>query len=111
MHLSSWATGSSGASLPAESRSLVASRRLLRKGFLFLLGGLTLTFLFVWSRIQVIRVGYEVSRLKSANNELEREVGQLRLTAAKKKTLGRLNEHAAHAGMALPAAAQIIYLY
>ena len=99
-----------GLSAPVESKSLVASRKLLKKGILLLLAGLALAFLFVWSRIKVIQLGYEVSGLKGNISELSREVGQLRLNVAKKKTLERLSEEAVHLGLVRPTGKQVVFV-
>ena len=41
--------------------------------------GLCLVFGFVWERVDVVRVGYQVERLKSEKVRLERERDQLRV--------------------------------
>ena len=41
--------------------------------------GLCLVFLFVWERVDMVRVGYQVERLKQEKTILERERDQLRV--------------------------------
>jgi len=41
--------------------------------------GLCLVFLFVWERVDIVRVGYQVERLKAEKVRLERERDQLRV--------------------------------
>ena len=48
-------------------------------------GGLCLVFVFVWERVDIVRVGYQVERLKLEKVMLERERDQLRV---KVSTLG-----------------------
>lgn len=43
------------------------------------IAGLCLVFGFVWERVDVVRVGYQVERLKSEKVRLERERDQLRV--------------------------------
>jgi cell division protein FtsL len=42
-------------------------------------GGLCLVFVFVWERVDVVRLGYQVERLKSQKILLERERDQLQV--------------------------------
>jgi cell division protein FtsL len=42
-------------------------------------GGLCLVFVFVWERVDVVRLGYQVERLKSQKVLLERERDQLQV--------------------------------
>jgi len=41
--------------------------------------GLCLVFVFVWERVDIVRVGYQVERLKVEKVRLERERDQLRV--------------------------------
>ncbi|MBM4138853.1 MAG: cell division protein FtsL [Nitrospira sp.] len=41
--------------------------------------GLCLVFLFVWERVDMVRVGYQVERLKQEKTVLERERNQLHI--------------------------------
>lgn len=43
------------------------------------LAGLCLVFAFVWERVDIVRVGYQVERLKVEKVRLERERDQLRV--------------------------------
>ena len=44
-----------------------------------ILGGLCLIFMFVWERVDVVRLGYQIERLKTQKVLLERERDQLKV--------------------------------
>lgn len=44
---------------------------------LVVLAGITLVFMFVWERVDVVRVGYQIERLKAQKVLVERERDQL----------------------------------
>jgi cell division protein FtsL len=44
-----------------------------------ILGGLCLIFIFVWERVDVVRLGYQIERLKTQKLLLERERDQLQV--------------------------------
>ncbi len=46
---------------------------------LMILAGMCLVFLFVWERVDVVRLGYHIERLKSQKLLLERERDQLQV--------------------------------
>ncbi|MEY4705777.1 MAG: hypothetical protein RL042_1982 [Nitrospirota bacterium] len=46
---------------------------------LTILAGVMLVFVFVWERVDVVRVGYQIERLKSQKVLLERERDQLQV--------------------------------
>ncbi|HJT19925.1 MAG TPA: cell division protein FtsL [Nitrospira sp.] len=46
---------------------------------LMTVGGLCLVFVFVWERVDVVRLGYQVERLKGQKVLLERERDQLQV--------------------------------
>lgn len=46
---------------------------------LAMIAGMTLVFVFVWERVDVVRVGYQIERLKAQKILLERERDQLQV--------------------------------
>ena len=46
---------------------------------MMILAGLGLVFVFVWERVDVVRLGYQIERLKTQKNLLERERDQLQV--------------------------------
>lgn len=46
---------------------------------LAVLAGITLVFMFVWERVDVVRVGYQIERLKAQKVLVERERDQLQV--------------------------------
>ena len=92
------------------SKSFVTSRKLLKASLLLLLVGLIFTLMFVWSRVRVIQLGYELTRLKSEIATLSQQVGDLRFKVSQKKTLERLNTQAATFGLKSPKSEQVMFL-
>ncbi len=46
---------------------------------IMILAGLSLVFVFVWERVDVVRLGYQIERLKTQKVLLERERDQLQV--------------------------------
>ena len=73
------------------------------------LAGLCLVFGFVWERVDIVRVGYQVERLKSEKVKLERERDQLRVKFSTLSAPDRIAKVATERlGMTPPQNGQII---
>lgn len=71
--------------------------------------GLCLVLLFVWERVDMVRVGYQVERLKQEKMVLERERDQLRIKVSTLSAPDRVAKVAAERlGMAPPQRGQVI---
>ncbi|MBH0198718.1 MAG: cell division protein FtsL [Nitrospira sp.] len=71
--------------------------------------GLCLVFLFVWERVDMVRVGYQVERLKQEKTILERERDQLRVKVSALSAPDRIAKVATERlGMAPPQRGQVI---
>jgi len=71
--------------------------------------GLCLVFLFVWERVDMVRVGYHVERLKRDKVSLERERDQLRVKFSSLSAPDRIAKVASEKlGMVLPQPGQVI---
>jgi cell division protein FtsL len=71
--------------------------------------GLCLVFLFVWERVDIVRVGYHVERLKRDKVMLERERDQLRVKVSALSAPDRIAKAASEKlGMVLPQPGQVI---
>lgn len=71
--------------------------------------GLCLVFLFVWERVDMVRVGYQVERLKQEKMVLERERDQLRIKVSALSAPDRVAKVATERlGMAPPQRGQVI---
>jgi cell division protein FtsL len=71
--------------------------------------GLCLVFLFVWERVDMVRVGYQVERLKQEKTVLERERDQLRIRVSSLSAPDRIAKVATERlGMAPPQRGQVI---
>ncbi len=84
--------------------------RLLRV-FVFLAILLSVSLFFVWSRLQLVNLQYEISKAESRLREAQREVRCLRLEAASLRHPGRIEEVAKkRLGLRNPAPAQVVYV-
>jgi cell division protein FtsL len=71
--------------------------------------GLCLVFLFVWERVDIVRVGYHVERLKVEKLRLERERDQLRVKFSALSAPDRIAKMATEQlGMVPPQKGQVI---
>ena len=71
---------------------------------------LGLALLYVGSRIKVVELGYEVSKLQSQVNEMTRENSLLKSKVASGSSTARLAEWAKRLNMAPPEAKQVLFL-
>ena len=77
--------------------------------FLFLAVLLTVSLFFVWSRLQVTNLEYDMSSLSVRIHNLQQENSQLRLEAASLRNPARIEQLAAkRLGLHYPTPAQII---
>jgi len=71
--------------------------------------GLCLVFSFVWERVDMVRVGYQIERLKHDKVLLERERDELRVKVSTLSAPDRIAKVASEKlGMALPQQGQVI---
>lgn len=76
---------------------------------LALFAGLCLVFLFVWERVDMVRVGYQIERLKRDKVVLERERDQLRMKVSSLTAPDRIAKVASEKlGMGVPQPGQVI---
>lgn len=71
--------------------------------------GLCLVFVFVWERVDMVRVGYQIERLKHDKMALERERDELRVKFSALSAPDRIAKVASEKlGMVLPQQGQVI---
>ena len=76
--------------------------------FLFLAVLLAVALFFVWSRIQVTHLEYDLSGLNESIQRLQQEHRRLRVEAASLRSPARLEQVALDLGLRYPAPAQIV---
>lgn len=85
--------------------------RVVRRGVVLAVVAITLALVFVWTRVRVIQLGYEVSQINRQITELSRQKNQLAAEVAKLKSPERLEAVAKeHFHMRLPAADEIVFV-
>ncbi|MDK2742648.1 MAG: cell division protein FtsL [Nitrospira sp.] len=76
---------------------------------LTILIGLCLVFVFVWERVDMVRVGYHIERLKRDKTVLERQRDELRVKVSALSASDRIAKVATEKlGMSLPQQGQVI---
>jgi cell division protein FtsL len=71
--------------------------------------GFCLVFVFVWERVDMVRVGYHIERLKRDKTVLERQRDELRVKFSALSASGRIAKLATEKlGMGLPQQGQVI---
>ncbi len=96
---------------PIARKSATARRRHIRQGVWLAAIGIALALLFVWARIQVIQLGYEVSRLRKETRELAEQRNKLAATVAELKNPERLARIGRERfGMRLPRGDEIVFV-
>ncbi len=71
--------------------------------------GLCLVFVFVWERVDMVRLGYQIERLKQERIVLERERDELRVKLSALSAPDRIAKIASEKlGMSLPQQGQVI---
>jgi cell division protein FtsL len=71
--------------------------------------GLCLVFVFVWERVDMVRVGYQIERLKHNKTVLERQRDELKVQFSTLSASGRIAHVATkELGMELPQQGQVV---
>jgi cell division protein FtsL len=87
--------------------SLQRPRLLFLFTFIALL--LAVSLFFVWSRIQVVNLAYDISSLEGRLRGMQQETQRLRLEAASLRSLARIERFAlSELGLRLPAPDQVV---
>lgn len=77
--------------------------------FLFIALLLVISLFFVWSRLQVLHLEYDLSSLEGRVRDLQQQERRLRVEAASLRNPGRIEQLAKNQlGLRLPAPAQVI---
>ena len=85
--------------------------RVVRRGVALAAIAIALSLVFVWTRVRVIQLGYEVSQINRQITELLRQKNQLDAEVAKLKSPERLEAVAKeHFHMRLPEAGEIVFV-
>ncbi len=87
----------------------------LRSGIAFLCASavmvvLLIGFFYVWNRMKIVQVGYEISTLENRNKELKNRKRELLLEIASLESPGELEKKAAKQGLRFPAIGRVIHV-
>jgi cell division protein FtsL len=90
---------------------LSLSRPRLPRVFLFLAVLLAVSLFFVWSRLQLVNLQYDISRIESRLREAHREVRCLQLEVASLRSPSRIEAVArTRLGLRNPSPSQVIFV-
>lgn len=91
------------------TRSAAVQGKFVRKWAIWLLLVTVLALFYVWSRVQVVQIGYELTTLKRKTGELSKQISNLEMEIAQLKSPRRLEEFAKRElNMQSPVAEQIV---
>jgi cell division protein FtsL len=94
---------------PIAPKAAAISRRHLRHAMSLLAAGVLIALFYVWARVQVIQLGYEVSRIRKEVTELAQQRDLLEAEVATLKSPERLSRAAAETfGMRLPRGDEVV---
>jgi cell division protein FtsL len=65
---------------------------------------------YVWTRMQVVQIGYEISSLETKNNELKKRKRELLLEIASLQSPRDLESKAVKNGLVFPTAGKVIHV-
>ncbi len=93
------------------ARSAAVQQKFVKKWAVWLIFATVLALFYVWSRVQVVSLGYELTTLKLQAEELGKQISSLELEMAKMKSPKRLEEIARNElFMQAPTAEQIVLI-
>lgn len=96
---------------PVAGKSASLRRRHIQQGVVLLAVAVAMAITYVWTRIQMIQLGYEVTRIRKEVSDLADQKNLLGAEVASLKSPDRLERIAReHFGMRLPMADEIVYL-
>ncbi|MGB6065561.1 MAG: hypothetical protein WBG50_12185 [Desulfomonilaceae bacterium] len=64
----------------------------------------------VWTRMQLVQIGYELSSLENENNDLKKRKRELLLEIASLQSPQELEKKASKMGLALPAIGKVVHV-
>lgn len=71
---------------------------------------LCIGFFYVWTRMQLVQIGYEVSSLENENNDLKKRKRELLLEIASLQSPSELEKKAGKIGLVLPAMGKVVHV-
>jgi cell division protein FtsL len=94
---------------PIAPKAAAAARRYLRQAMSLAMAGMIFALCYVWTRVQVIQLGYEVSRIRKEVTELVQQRDLLEAEVASLKAPERLTSIASERfGMRLPRGDEVV---
>lgn len=67
-------------------------------------------FFYVWTRMQLVQIGYEISSLENENNDLKKRKRELLLEIASLQSPQELEKKAGKIGLVLPAMGKVVHV-
>ncbi|MGO9568417.1 MAG: septum formation initiator family protein [Desulfomonilaceae bacterium] len=67
-------------------------------------------FFYVWTRMQLVQIGYEISSLENENGDLKKRKRELLLEVASLQSPQELEKKAGKIGLVLPAMGKVVHV-
>ncbi len=91
------------------ARSEAVQKKFIKKWAVWFIMATVLGLFYVWSRVQVVHLGYDVSKLRTESETLNKQVSNLELEIARLKSPARLEDVAKNMlNMKVPSAEQTV---
>jgi cell division protein FtsL len=71
---------------------------------------LCIGFFYVWTRMQLVQIGYEISSLENENSDLKKRKRELLLETASLQSPQELEKKAGKIGLVLPAMGKVVHV-
>ena len=65
---------------------------------------------YVWTRMQMVQIGYEISSLEQKNRQLKKRARELMLEIASLQSPAELEKKASKIGLTLPAMGNVVHV-
>lgn len=65
---------------------------------------------YVWTRMQLVEIGYEISTLENRNRDLKKRSSELALEIASLESPGELERKASRMGLVLPPVERVVHV-
>ena len=71
---------------------------------------LTVGLFYVWTRMQLVEIGYEISNLENRNRDLKKRSSELALEIASLESPAELERKASRMGLILPPVGRVVHV-
>ena len=107
---SNQAAGLFPGAVPASRNSGVVRRAGMFMAVVLFLAVLAVGLFYVWTRMQLVEIGYEISNLENRNRDLKKRSSELALEIASLESPAELERKASRMGLILPPVGRVVHV-